>query len=283
MYLDTSFYRWLARADELTAREAIARLDALRVRPVISEALIEELLRVGDRRRDDVLHARLSRFARAPYATLPGLAWSLLVAGAPVRGEVPQGRGRVVTSWAPAARVAGSVAAMTRQGVPTKDEPRFWRDNRELFEAIGIVNPQGATRIPWKMIGRVASRLDVNLPLREEPPARDELRSFAVRLTEQLQAREAVPDAVLGDDGLDRSGPTVRGSEHLGHFLAHRNRIDFLQVDRAQWSELRERSPRHRLAELGLANRCFTAGSLAEVVAAVRRRVQARPSGQRVA
>ena len=56
-----------------------------------------------------------------------------------------------------------------------------------------------------------------------------------------------------------RLSNTLRDTEHMMFFVRHQNEIDLLQVDKAQHAIINRASPRHRLAELGLAHRCFSA------------------------
>jgi hypothetical protein len=67
-----------------------------------------------------------------------------------------------------------------------------------------------------------------------------------------------------------RLSNTLRDAEHIMLFVINNSEIDLLQVDRAQEEIIRRDKPRHRLSELGLADRCFSADSLTDVVETVR-------------
>ncbi len=63
VYFDTNFFVWLARATETTANNAIDKLNALGVRHVLSEILIQELLTCTNKPEyDESLIKRTQRF-----------------------------------------------------------------------------------------------------------------------------------------------------------------------------------------------------------------------------
>jgi hypothetical protein len=63
---------------------------------------------------------------------------------------------------------------------------------------------------------------------------------------------------------------TLRDTDRMMDFVKHAGEIDFLQVDQAQAAIIRASKPPHRLAELGLAERCFSTSSLSDAVNKVR-------------
>jgi hypothetical protein len=73
---------------------------------------------------------------------------------------------------------------------------------------------------------------------------------------------------------------TLRDGDHMAVFVQHADKIDFLQVDGAQMRQIARRTPPHRLAELGLDERCFTARSLQEAVDEVMRKAGAGGADQ---
>ena len=80
VYFDTSFYVMLCKADETLARNVVRDLNALRVRHVISDVLIRELLTSRDRvDLDEALVRRVSQFSLPPYRTRDGIAWEVLL------------------------------------------------------------------------------------------------------------------------------------------------------------------------------------------------------------
>ncbi len=79
-----------------------------------------------------------------------------------------------------------------------------------------------------------------------------------------------VAAGMASDKTKKRLSNTLRDTEHIMMFVNHRNEIDLLQVDKVQEEIIRRSKPKHRLAELGLADRCFSADSLLETVDKVR-------------
>jgi hypothetical protein len=70
---------------------------------------------------------------------------------------------------------------------------------------------------------------------------------------------------------LDAMGfsPKPEHSEENLHALqgfVERQEMDLLQVDKAQFNLINNTNPPHRLVELGLSNRCFTAATIEESV-----------------
>ncbi len=63
-----------------------------------------------------------------------------------------------------------------------------------------------------------------------------------------------------------RLAHTLRDSQHMKTFVLHNKEIDLLQVERAQFNLINTTNPPHRLVELGLSNRCFTAATIEESV-----------------
>lgn len=78
------------------------------------------------------------------------------------------------------------------------------------------------------------------------------------------------------DEARKRLGNTLRDVEHITLFVQHRGEIDFLQVDSKHEKILRREKPTHRIAELGLLDRCFSAPSLPIAVDKVRELIQAK-------
>ena len=59
-------------------------------------------------------------------------------------------------------------------------------------------------------------------------------------------------------------------------FIQHQDEIDLLQVDKPDLVIINRANPKHRLADLGLAERCFSADSLMDAVAKVRQLIALR-------
>jgi len=89
VYFDTSFYVKLCRADETIALNMVRDLNALRVRHVVSDVLIRELLTSRDRADlDEALVSRVSQFSLPPYQTRDGIAWEVLLLSGQERIDV---------------------------------------------------------------------------------------------------------------------------------------------------------------------------------------------------
>ena len=99
---------------------------------------------------------------------------------------------------------------------------------------------------------------------------------------EQNEALKSVLDGdprprqiTIGESGarsFERLGHTIRDAKHIKELIVHRDKIDLLQIDGPQYRRLTTPGSRHRLKELGLVERCFSATSLAGVVEEVAKR-----------
>lgn len=68
-------------------------------------------------------------------------------------------------------------------------------------------------------------------------------------------------------------GNSLRDSNNMSLFVAHQNEIDLLQIDSAQKNQIENKGKiMHRLVELGLDSRCFSANSLKKVIEAIKER-----------
>src|SRR5258708_3557602 len=92
VYFDTNFFVWLAKATEKTAEAAVDKLNALGVRHVLSDILVQELLTCANKPdRDELLFKRTQRFEIAPYRTNESLMWEALLSAGVER--------KVVADW----------------------------------------------------------------------------------------------------------------------------------------------------------------------------------------
>ena len=89
VYFDTSFYVHLCRSDKDAAAGAIKSLNDGKVRHVLSEVIIRELLTSRDRTAEDkALVDRVSQLAIPPYRTRVDLDWQVLLLSGSQRVDV---------------------------------------------------------------------------------------------------------------------------------------------------------------------------------------------------
>lgn len=102
-----------------------------------------------------------------------------------------------------------------------------------------------------------------------------------------MEAREARSDIFRNDDrprdivldhdrdkNLSRVSNSYRDAGHIGRFIAHADRIDLLQLDRAQYNRFHNTKEPSRLEERGLLSRCFHAPGLDDVLDIVEERLR---------
>lgn len=128
VYLDSNFYVWLAREDDLVAARCIDQLNALQVRHVVSLPLVGELFSSRPRiEANKRLHARVTRLTLPPLLLLPDFSWDAL-RGPPVLLEQFAQVVRLTDDRATEARSHGLVAnQMTeeQQGLWAAANPQF--------------------------------------------------------------------------------------------------------------------------------------------------------------
>jgi hypothetical protein len=61
-------------------------------------------------------------------------------------------------------------------------------------------------------------------------------------------------------------GNTYRDAEHINLFVTHQDQIDLIQIDFRQKNLVERKKPIHRLNEIDLSNRCFSANNLLEAM-----------------
>jgi len=290
VYFDTSFYVRLCRADETDAFAVIDDLNALNVCHVISDVIIGELLTSKARSDlDEILVVRLNRFRLLPYTTRDGLCWEVLLLSGHERAFVADVMRNIhdqmtrATSYSILAKRdlnSEQKAMLAKQVVPElarfgfpkdfeRDKDEALTAARNMLQAFGIEGiewPESATpESLFTVYEQLMSFLgdSVVAELHEQSRVQDSITTSEDR-PYQVATRTA------SDKTKKRLSNTLRDSEHMMMFIKHRSEIDALQVDVAQETLIRRVKPRHRVAELGLADRCFAADSLANVVDKVR-------------
>lgn len=301
VYFDTNFYVWLGTADESLAYETVAALNALKIRHVLSDALIRELLSGGDRpHHDKMLVERVGRFRLPPYCATNYLAWEVLLSSGRDRKlvsgllkAVDEGMTEASSHSIIARRIASgrvSPEKMTELeksmqpfldglGVSLKPEEQeaSLKSVREFAErmmnSLRNVSPEGTISGELKWSGDPIEDQKMLLGLLN--PKHLEAAQESDRLNDSVTNSEDRPYKVaagIADSSTKRNlAHTLRDSEHMKTLILHKDEIDLLQVDRAQLNLIKKPRPRHRLVELGLSERCFTASSLYEIPQIIRR------------
>jgi hypothetical protein len=286
VYFDTSFYVRLCRAEQTEAFGAVDELNSLTVRHVISDVLIRELLTSRSRTHlDELLVSRLQRFSLSPYPTSDGLSWQVLLSTgdqrivfADVFRNVHDEMARATSYSILARRDLNAAQEITlKEQVAQFGFPKNFEDNksqvlsaaRNMLESFGMTGldwPETPTpENLWRLHEQLMSMLgeSVITDLREQH-----------RIEDSITRSEDRPFQVATGAASKKSkkglSNTLRDSEHMMAFIKNRSEIDVLQVDTAQERLIRRITPMHRIAELGLADRCFAADSLQAVVDKVR-------------
>ena len=290
VYFDTSFYVKLCRADEALAGQTIHALNELSVRHVISDVIIRELLTSKDRNDlDEMLVKRVLQFSLPAYSTRDGLMWQVLLLSGQERIDVANHLRNLhdemakATSFSIMARretSAEQTAKLLEAGKPALQQYGFPEDFEQnmpqvLSAAKAMLEGLGVQGLDWpenptpddllKLSEQIKGVLGSSLVAQVEEQYR--IQDSSTR-TEDRPYQVALGAA--SDKAAKRLSNTLRDTEHMMQFVNHRDEIDLLQVDKVQDEMIRRQKPKHRLAELGLSDRCFSADSLLAVVDKVR-------------
>jgi len=274
------------------ADAAVEKLNALGVRHVLSDILVQELLTgVNKPEHDELLFQRARRFKIAPYRTNEYLKWEALLSSGAMRNAVADWfvltddlQAEANSHAIMARRIAsGRVNSdqfdeLSEATTPFLDAIGFspkLEDSQNNLKALqnfldwlGNLLPEENGLRGFNLSGDLAGDskrlLDLIDPDALEGAKESNLLNESITDSEDRPYRVA---AGLADFSTRRSlAHTLRDAEHMKTFVLHQAEIDFLQVDRAQLNQINRTNPPHRLAQLGLANRCFTAASLDEAV-----------------
>jgi hypothetical protein len=102
----------------------------------------------------------------------------------------------------------------------------------------------------------------IGIENRENLESHNELKK-SITKNEDRPFKVAVDEASKGE--VMKLGNTLGDTEHMSLFAINKNEIDLLQIDIPQFKILKN-NPSHKLIEMGLDCRCFTAKSLEETV-----------------
>lgn len=301
VYFDTNFYVWLGNADESLAYETVEGLNALKIRHVLSDVLIRELLSGGDRPNyDKMLVERVERFKLPPYCTANYLAWEALLSWGLDRKAIAG----VLKACDDRMTEASSHSIIARRMVTGRVSPEkmteIGNSTRPLLDELGVSLRPEDKEASLKSVQEFAERMINNLrnvvpegtisgelkwsgdPMEDRKmllgllnPKHLEAAQESDRLNDSVTHSEGRPYQVaagIANTSTKRNlAHTLRDSEHMKTFILHKEEIDLLQVDRAQLNLIKRSSPIHRLVELGLSERCFTASSLNDLLQVVRK------------
>lgn len=294
VYFDTCFYVWLCRADESLAAQTINALNELNVRHVLSNVLQRELLTCGNKPDfDKVLVRRVSQFRIAPYRTEDSLMWEALLFSGQDRSDYAD----FLIGLHDKMTKADSLSIMAERATNEEETAEILEANREVLQDLGFPDDfqQDMPQVLSAVKGMLSAFGMGNLELPANPTT-DDFRNlskqildrgkemFGQTLFDQVEEQRRIrksstetedrPYQVATDSASDevrkRLGNTLRDVEHIALFVHKQHDIDFIQVDSKQERILRRKQPPHRLAELGLLDRCFSVSSLSAVVDKVR-------------
>ncbi|HWT00032.1 MAG TPA: hypothetical protein VN256_07280 [Pyrinomonadaceae bacterium] len=302
VYFDTCFYVWLRKADETTANQTINALNTLNIRHVISNVLLRELLAFGNRPDfDKLLVGRLRQFRISPYQTQDDLLWDALL----YSGQDRIDYANFLQQLHDELTKAESLSITAQRDSTEEETAKFLEANRDalkefgfsadfqpnmpqlmsrlkgMFDALGVQGldwpenptPEELHKLPEQILERGRDTYGHSLFDQVE-----EGRLVRNSSTETEDRPFQVASEAASDKTRQRLGNTLRDAEHITLFIHNRSEIDFLQVDSKHEKILRRKTPIHRIAELGLLERCFSAASLLGVVEKVRELIQKEES-----
>jgi len=286
VYFDAEFYVQLCQADQAEANRIIESLNSLNVRHVVSTALVGELL---NHERKNVLEEelvqRVSRFKVSPYTTDDYVGWHMF----------PQSEQESVEESADLQgdRDETELELTPEQEAELKEaveqalqKPAFSKESHSDDEAFQVMS------LTKQLVDKLGTELNMDWP--KNPTFGDLLSmskqlmdpSVIARAAEQIQ----IPDGpfefgdgpyklVMGSNrfvGPEGSGYEPGDNQHTLLFIQHQDEIDLLQVDQRDQAIIKTAEPKHHLAKLGLAERCFSADSLTNTVEKVRESLASR-------
>jgi len=287
VYFDTNFYVWLCRADEALSVDVLQALNELNVRVVISDVVIRELLTSRGRNElDALLVSRVNELHLPPYQTRDGLAWEVLLLA---------GEDRVAAAnflrWAhDHTTVAESLSMMARKAATGEETAELLEGAQPYLQELGF--PEDFGKDPMRAAATLLSMFNIEGVEWPENPTPEDCERISEQLfgilgpdlVEQLREGRRIKDSttksedrpykVAAGKATDKEkkglSNTLRDTDRMIDFVNHADQIDFLQVDQAQEALIKASTPPHRLAELGLAERCFSIGSISDAVSKVR-------------
>jgi hypothetical protein len=270
----------------------------LNVRHVISDVLLRELLSSGNTPDyDKLLVKRVRQFRIPPYQTREGLLWETLL----YSGQDRVDYANLLHHLHSEMTNAESLSIMAQRATSNEETAEILEANKDVLESLGfpkdfqenmpqvlsaakeMLNTFGIDKLDWPENPTGDDFLKLQEQILER--GRDVFgHSQFDYVEEEMRVRDSStetenrPYQVATDRASDevrkRLGNTLRDAEHIALFIHNQSEIDFLQVDSKHENILRRKNPAHRLAELGLLDRCFSALSLSATVDKVRALIQ---------
>jgi hypothetical protein len=299
VYFDTSFYVDLARADAGQAVAVLEGLNQLEIRGVFSFDIMDELLAfAGDLKHDQKLFRRLAALSEG-FLHLDNGSWDFLLLQGEDRERVAA-RIRADRSISDLGKSFGLSAEkpMSRREshrMMSANRESFKKagflDERDEFDITGFSKIIDATTQIPSLPGPLVTKLrEANVLLTEmldttDPAEKakiqrriesglDEFMQLVKQLApDEFQRMRAEREAFEGDSRPQqvvtqtghksipgRLSNSYRDAGHIGRFVANRDVVDFLQVDRANFNRLTDPNGLNttQLHEYGLAGRVFT-------------------------
>lgn len=301
VYFDTNFFVWLRKANEDEANQILDELNSLRIRHVLSDILIRELLSLGNKPHyDERLIKRVQRFELPPYCTEDYLAWEALLSSGDLRRFVADFFKKTIDE---ALTEANSHSIMGRRIASGRVSPEnlselanstkpflhslgFSQNTEDLEENLQSAHTLAETIMNLKDLlpdGTISGELNWSgNPMEDSQMLLGLLNPRAVEEAEESNL--LIDSTTTSEDrpyqvaaGIANASTkqglahTLRDSEHMKSFVLHKDEIDLIQVDRAQLNLIKNVHPIHRLVELGLSERCFSVSSLNEIPGLIRK------------
>jgi len=298
VYLDTSFFVWLEKATEEEADAVIADLNRLRIRHVVSHAILFELARhYGDDAREKRMLDRVERLPE-PLPIPSSASWLLLRAEGDARRKLADFMCDADEQIARATAHGHAAERLTPQegrewalqhGVPadalepdSRDHPHWRNQFEQLTKMFAGIREmlQGDDSPEARGLLELLARVDeMTLRPPEEDPAQLQAMAQSILASPVLSGvrnERAMQASVTGNDRrildvVTKSSPVakvanaLRDAGHMHVFLEHRERIDFLHLDHGRLNQVLD-DAKHELRRAGVEHRCFAASSLADVV-----------------
>ena len=135
IYFDTSFYINLLRAEDELAFFAIEEFNKLKVRHVLSDVLVRELLSNSNSSgQDAILFERILRFTSPPYVTNDELNWEFLLE----EGEDRETVARIFSELDGMLTLAHSFASVARRKKSREEELKLEENTKPLLQQLGF-------------------------------------------------------------------------------------------------------------------------------------------------
>jgi hypothetical protein len=297
VYFDTYFYVLLAKASDQEAEKVISELNNLHVRHVLSGQVINELITgKGKEHWDRALVKRMHLFNVEPYRISSSyfevaksseeMSWDVLL----LNGDLRVGLGDLFKSIHEMETIAKSFSISALNYSNKLGEIDFAEDEnyspeerieKSLNFTSDLLSSLNSLNVMDDIDSITLDKNPENSPTENAIDLQNQLLSFlGSEKLEKLEEDNQITNSIVSSDNrphkvvtgeaspkeIKRLGNTYRDSNHISLFVAHKEEIDLLQVDSAQLNLINNSKETHRIVEIGLQERCFSASSLRETV-----------------